>query len=193
MLERFWLFPAQQLQCGTARKFTALIPSLGTWPKCPLYCHLQGNTHTIWMFQLKKQSASENSVSLYQHDEVRVKCGTKIIWAHTGRIQQRNINEVNWGFSKSTLFVVFFFLFVCLFLFQSQNQPKRKEDEIVFLSSIKKSSDCAGSEWGEPFLSPHSWQFLGCCKGEVINRLLLYFQSWSPEISLTGSRHSPDF
>lgn len=101
----------------------------------------------------ENKSALENSVSLCQHDEVRVKHGTKNIWDHTGKIKWKKylINEVNWGFSKSTIFVDFSFVFISIF-----NQRERKK-KLFFLSSIKKSDDCATkclqnqvSECGEP-------------------------------------------
>lgn len=52
------------------------------------------------------------------------------------------INEVNWGFSKSTIFVGFFF--VCLYFSLKTNQRERKMR--WFFLFLQKSNECDGSE-----------------------------------------------
>lgn len=94
-----------------------------------------------------------------------------------------------------------FFLSVHLFLFQSQNQPKRKEDEIVFPPFHQKICWLCW-EWVGGTLSLFSFLTVPrLLQGESDKQTLLLYNSifsplWPPEItrtSLTGSSRYPDF
>lgn len=114
--------------CGTAlsaaRKFTVLIPAWRPDPSVSSTISYRVTFSPSECSSWIKQVCSENSVSSYQYDEVRVKHGTKNIRDHKGKITQKKylINEVNWGFSKS--FCCFFSF--CLFVISISKPSKEK-------------------------------------------------------------------